>query len=375
MDPKTGFPLSWPPKLAHVMKKAREAKKPFASIMEIRAANDALPIEKSLAGIEIREVQVPRISAPGLEATPTGSVAAEFVAETGSAFDTSLPHILYVHGGGYTLFSKESHRPITMRLAKHGIRVLSVSYRLAPEHPYPAAIVDAYACFKFLIASGVPASRIVVSGDSAGGGLTYALALYLRDLGEDMPGGLAPLTPWIDLSGTTPAGNINVFPEEADTLNSNKLGGLRDNAHAYSQGHWSNAYISPLLDAPNASSRPLPPQFITTGTCDRLQLEDLLMALKRRKAGEIVRLYDFKDMFHAFQAFPFLEASKTAIAEEAQFTKDVASGKNIVSGYFFVEGDGKTIKEESEGVVRERARDIVRRGSVTYEQPIAAYKL
>ncbi|TPX38229.1 hypothetical protein SmJEL517_g00010 [Synchytrium microbalum] len=370
---KDQFPQSWGPKLRHVMTKQKQAMKPNASVLESRKLAETVPYK--MDGIDLREVQIPRIHAPSLEANVSGIVPAEFVAVNGSNFDSSLPHILYLHGGGYTQGSKESHRVITMRLAKYGIRVLSVSYRLAPEHPYPAALADAYASFKYLLASGVPASRIVVSGDSAGGGLSYALAMYLRDMGEDMPGGLAPLTPWVDLSHFSPAMNINELPESADVIQSNDIGSETNMSDAYCGGEWAQIYVSPILDVPHSSKRKLPPQFIITGTVDRFQLEDTIMAIRRRRSGETVQLYVFKDMFHVFQAYPFLDASTTAIELEAQFVKDVASGTNLASAYFFVEDDGKTVKEETETAVKARAADIVRRGTVQKTKPLALYKL
>lgn len=82
----------------------------------------------------------------------------------------------------------------------NGLRVLSVDYRMAPEAPFPAGVVDAVCAYKYLLDNGTPASKIVISGDSAGGGLTYALAVYLRDHQSElpMPAGIAALTPWID---------------------------------------------------------------------------------------------------------------------------------------------------------------------------------
>jgi acetyl esterase/lipase len=111
--------------------------------------------------------------------------------------------ILYLHGGGYVSCSAATHRPITAALARLGRRrVLSVDYRLAPEHRFPAAIDDVAAAYEWLLASGVPASGVAVAGDSAGGGLTLALLLRARDAGWPLPRCAVTFSPWVDLAGT-----------------------------------------------------------------------------------------------------------------------------------------------------------------------------
>lgn len=109
--------------------------------------------------------------------------------------------ILYLHGGGYVGGTLDYAKGFSAVLAAEcGMRVLSLEYRLAPEHPYPAALEDALASYLALIRSGTPAEKIVVSGDSAGGGLAYALCLKLRELGEPQPAGIIAISPWCDLT-------------------------------------------------------------------------------------------------------------------------------------------------------------------------------
>jgi epsilon-lactone hydrolase len=128
----------------------------------------------------------------------TGGVKAEVVSWEGSERD-----ILYLHGGGYVLGSPLLFRDLTWRLAKSArARVWCIDYRLAPEHPYPAALEDAVTAYRWLLAGGAAARRIVIMGDSAGGGLALATLLKLRDEGIALPAAAAALSPWTDLALT-----------------------------------------------------------------------------------------------------------------------------------------------------------------------------
>jgi len=109
--------------------------------------------------------------------------------------------VLYLHGGGYNQGSLISHRALVTRIARaSGIRVLSLEYRLAPEHPFPAALDDAVAAYQWVLAQGFAPAHLVVAGDSAGGGLAVAMLVALRDQGIALPAGAALLSPWTDLS-------------------------------------------------------------------------------------------------------------------------------------------------------------------------------
>ena len=113
----------------------------------------------------------------------------------------SLPVILYFHGGGYCIGSAETHRDLVSRICTAaGARALSVDYRLAPEHPFPAAVHDGVAAYRWLRSQGVPAASIVVAGDSAGGGLTLATLLSLKQAGDELPAGGICMSPVTDLA-------------------------------------------------------------------------------------------------------------------------------------------------------------------------------
>jgi epsilon-lactone hydrolase len=120
---------------------------------------------------------------------PAGSRESEYV-------------ILYVHGGGYVSCTPQTHRPITTALARLSrCRVFSLDYRIAPEYPFPAAIDDAAAAFRWLVTNGLSATKTAVAGDSAGGGLALAMMLRLRSQGHVLPASCVCLCPWVDLTG------------------------------------------------------------------------------------------------------------------------------------------------------------------------------
>src|SRR5216110_4055051 len=111
--------------------------------------------------------------------------------------------VLYLHGGGYVIGSPRSHRHLAAAIARAGrARALVLDYRLAPEHPFPAALEDAVAAYRWLLAQGIAPGRVVVAGDSAGGGLTVATLLALRDRGLPRPAGGVCISPWVDLTNS-----------------------------------------------------------------------------------------------------------------------------------------------------------------------------
>src|SRR6202043_1121761 len=126
-------------------------------------------------------------------------VEAEWISAPNSSADRA---VLYVHGGGYVLGSINTHRDLMGRIARaSGARVLGIDYRLAPEHPFPAAVEDSVAAYRWMLAQGLKPARIAVAGDSAGGGLTVATLVAIRDAKLATPGAGVCLSPWIDLEG------------------------------------------------------------------------------------------------------------------------------------------------------------------------------
>ncbi len=150
----------------------------------------------------MRAIMIEAPAPAGVTCTPVeaGGVSAEWSVADGA---DQGKVILYVHGGGYVMGSAGSHRDMTGRLSQAaGARVLSLNYRLAPEHPFPAPVDDAVAAYRWLIGQGIQASNIAIAGDSAGGGLALAALIAIRDAGEPMPAAGIGISPWVDMEGT-----------------------------------------------------------------------------------------------------------------------------------------------------------------------------
>src|SRR6266568_591387 len=146
-------------------------------------------------------------------AVDAGGAPAILVATPASRRDR---HILYLHGGGFVTGSSSLYRHLTWRLATAGrARLLSVDYRLAPEHHFPAALEDAVAAYRWLLADGADSRRIAVMGDSAGGNLAFAMLLKARDEGLPLPAAAVGLSPWLDLALASPSFRLNA---EADPI-------------------------------------------------------------------------------------------------------------------------------------------------------------
>lgn len=222
--------------------------------------------------------------------------------------------VLYLHGGGYVIGSPDTHRNITAHLALGlGCAVLSLDYRLGPEHPYPAAVHDALAAYRELLATYSP-SRIAVAGDSAGGGLTLALLVALRDAGDPLPAAAAPISPWTDLtlSGASMQLKADVDPMVTEA-------GLARMADWYLHGHdAADPLASPLF----ASLAGLPPLLVHVGECETLLDDSTRFAAAAEAAGVDCTLEVFPEMIHVFQAFVglFPEAGD-AVAAIAAFLR------------------------------------------------------
>lgn len=221
--------------------------------------------------------------------------------------------ILYLHGGGYCVGSPVTHRALTGHLAARcNARVFTADYRLAPEHPFPAAVDDAVAAYRGLLAEGVDARDIVIAGDSAGGGLSAAAAVRLRDLGQPMPRALVLFSPWTDLSleqaPPPPAGEIMLT-----------LPWITACARAYvAAGDAHHPLASPV----NADLRGLPPTLVQVGTDEILLGDSRRLHERLQAAGVTVRLEEYPRRWHVFQVNAGLLAdADRAIDSVAAFTR------------------------------------------------------
>jgi acetyl esterase/lipase len=253
-----------------------------------------LPLAKRKARIELLRYLVPRNITTSL--IQVGDIPAEWV----SPLFTSDEYILlYLHGGGYTSGSPALHRDLVHRIARAGgMTALSIAYRLAPEHPFPAALEDALFAYRWLLQQGYPPEKIALAGDSAGGGLCAALLLTLRDTGEPLPAAAALLSPWTDLTMSTESDQ----ELEARDAQLTKRG-LLEMADAYRGTH---AADEPLISPLFAELHGLPPLLILAGTDEMLLDDSVLFADKAGEAGVEVTLQIRENMGHVYPAFAMI---------------------------------------------------------------------
>ena len=224
--------------------------------------------------------------------------------------------LMFFHGGGYCSGSILSHRRMVSEAGRtSGARTLAVGYRLAPEHPFPAAFDDALKAWRFLRREGIAAQHIAIGGDSAGGGLSLALALRLRDLKEELPACLWVVSPWTDLtlSGATLATKDAVDP----LIHKAYLGEL---AEAYLGGaaDRSDPRISPLF----AELTALPPVLIQVGSAETLLDDAVRLAAAAGAADVEVTLEIWPHMIHAWPVWNArLAAGRQALKSAGNFMR------------------------------------------------------
>lgn len=221
--------------------------------------------------------------------------------------------VLFLHGGGYYFHSPRTYRSITFPLARYSYsRVFALDYRLAPENPFPAAVDDAVACYRRLMMDGVPASKVVIAGDSAGGGLALATLLTLRDRGDPMPAGAVLFSPWTDLAATgatlqTNNGNDPMF-----------WGPAIGKAAQHYLG--TMAATHPLASPLYADLKGLPPLFVQASTIEVLLDDSRRLVEKARHEGVDVLFKAWPGLPHVWQLFnPLLPEARAALREAGAF--------------------------------------------------------
>jgi monoterpene epsilon-lactone hydrolase len=226
-----------------------------------------------------------------------------------------LGTIIYLHGGGYVLGSPRTHRSITSRLARaSGMTVVVPDYRLAPEHPHPAALEDARAVFDAVVVGATPPARVAMAGDSAGGGLALALCLSLRAAGVVRPACLALISPWADLT------NTRLAAVRFDPLLD--AGWLEFCAAAYAVHRArTDPMVSPLYD----ELSDLPPMLVHVAGQEQLLEDARRLAATCARAGVPCRLREFDPLWHDFQLYAGLVPEATESVEElAAFAREHA---------------------------------------------------
>jgi epsilon-lactone hydrolase len=229
--------------------------------------------------------------------------------------------LLYLHGGGYFACSAETHRPITAWFAQHGFRVFAPNYRLAPEHRFPAAVDDVAAAYRGLLAAGHAPHRIVVAGDSAGGGLALSLLLVLRAASTPLPAAAALFSPWTDLAATGESVHTNT--RRCAMFHGPAIG---PTARWYlGDADPKNPLASPLY----ADLSHLPPMLIHVGEREVLRDDSTRLAEKARAEGVALELKVWPVVPHVWQlAHTMIPEARQSLRETAEFLRRHTAADN-----------------------------------------------
>ena len=232
-----------------------------------------------------------------------------------SAKDARLDNVvLHFHGGGYLIGSAKASLEYASRLAATVDGVCyTIDYRLAPEHPYPAAIDDAVAAYRALLGRGIPSNSILLSGESAGGGLAVALALALRMAGDPLPACILTVAPFTDL--TLSGESVRAFNGDDPAANRDLLTFM---GASYFQGHEP---MDPLVSPLFGDLTGLPPLFVTATQGEVLLSDATRLAERAQSSGVDVTLRLVEDSVHVYPVFPFLPETKSTMDEIAQWAR------------------------------------------------------
>ena len=280
-----------------LLKQAKESGEPVTSVEQQRNSLEALALLSPMA------------SGTTVTATTLGGIESAIVESSQVATNNVL---FYIHGGAYTAGSISTHRSLVSRICQvTQARAYMVEYRRAPEHPFPAALQDVLAAYQGLIDAGISPQRLVVSGDSAGGGLTLALMLKLKELNLELPLRMVLISPWTDLTGTARS-----ITERADLDPFLHSDSLVPAAMIYLNGEDPrNPFASPLFGDLSG----LPESLVLVGSDEILFDDSFRLVQALQEAGSPARLVIGEGMWHVWPAFPMMPESDDAIAEIATF--------------------------------------------------------
>ena len=272
---------------------AEAAKAMIAAFREAMAGTDSVPsLEEQRDGLSMMGSSATLPEGVAVSEAYAGGCRAYWHDPAGCAKDRV---VMYVHGGGYMGGSPKTHERLVSHIAKAaGCRALNVDYRLAPEHPHPAAVEDATAAYRWLLAQGYRPEHIAISGDSAGGGLTLATLLSIKQNGLPQPAAAVPLSPWTDMevsgaSFETNAANDLMIQRDATKSTAAMFLGEADPR-------------DPLASPLHGDYRGIAPLYIQVGGDETLLDDSTRVAERARSAGCEVKLDVFPEMQHVFQA-------------------------------------------------------------------------
>jgi len=267
--------------ITQMLRERREQAPPAISFPESRAMFEQMVADfPAPAGVSSKPVDA-------------GGIAAEWITADGAAGERT---VYWLHGGGYCIGSINTHRALLAGIsAASGARVLAIDYRLAPEHPFPAAVEDAVSGYLWLLSTGVDPTQVIIGGDSAGGGLTVATLVALNEAAKPLPAGAVCISPWTDLALT---GESLVSKAEADPMiETDGITRVRD------------AYVgdsdprAPLASPLYADLSGLPPLLVQVGENEVLLSDSTRLAERAEAAGVDVTLEVWPDMIHVWHFF------------------------------------------------------------------------
>ncbi|MFP4501962.1 MAG: alpha/beta hydrolase [Candidatus Hydrogenedentota bacterium] len=283
-----------------------------AALLRERAQHVPAAIPELRADFEEFTAQIPLPPGTRMSGESVGAIPAAWI----TAGDAANKYtILYLHGGGYVIGSARTHAPLAARLSEvTGARCLVPDYRLAPEHPFPAAVDDAVAAYRWLLGHGVDHKRIAVAGDSAGGGLVVAALVAARDARLPMPAAALSISPWADLTCDTPAMRTKASADPVIT---------RGGALLFAKIYLNGADMkTPLASPIYADLHELPPMMIQVGECEVLLDDATRLAQRLRAAGVDVCFEQWDDMVHVWHLFAHrLAEGRQALKAAASFLK------------------------------------------------------
>jgi acetyl esterase/lipase len=267
--------------------------------------DDRLSYERIMASLKMDDdIKTERVGA--------GGVPAEWIVAPGAAADRI---VLYLHGGGYAFGSMRTHRVMLSYLSRAAsARVLGLEYRLAPENPFPAPVEDTVTAYRWLLAGGAKAKKIVVAGDSAGGGLMLAALVALRYLGEPLPAAGVGISVWTDMEATGAS-----FTDNAEVDPSVSRDRILRIAKLYLGGKDPRA---PLASPIHADLVGLPPLLLQAGSIETLLDDSTVLAKRAKAAGVKVEVEVWDDMPHVWHHFaPILPEARQAIEHIGEYIR------------------------------------------------------
>ena len=269
-------------------------------------------LEERRMGANMMGARFQNLDGISMEAVDADGIPAEWVTAPGA----NNGAVLYLHGGGYVTGSVISHRGMAANLSRtSGCSVLTVDYRLAPENKHPAQVQDAHTAYRWMLSNGADQSTTIIAGDSAGGGLTVATLLSIRDDGDPLPAAGVCISPWVDMEGT---GDSMKSKAGVDPMVSKE--GLIDMAQNFlGDGDRRDPLAAPLY----ADLTGLPPLLIIVGTAEVLLDDAIRLHEKAESVGVDSTLEIWDDMVHIWPWFaPFLPEGQQAMEQMGDFIKE-----------------------------------------------------